>query len=97
MPKLSNKVAVVAGGNSGIGLATAKRFASEGATVVITGRRKLAVEEAAASIEGATAIVADAASLADTARIVEQIMNERRVDTTTVAASHPVCARAVVA
>jgi len=82
MSKLNNKVAVVTGGNSGIGLATAKRFAAEGATVIITGRRKDAVAEAAASIgSGATGIVADAAKLEDTDRLIEQIQKEHgRID-----------------
>jgi NAD(P)-dependent dehydrogenase (short-subunit alcohol dehydrogenase family) len=81
MSKLENKIAVVTGGNSGIGLATAKRFAAEGAKVIITGRRKEAVEEAAASIDSATGIVADAANLADTDRMMEQIKNEHgRID-----------------
>ena len=66
MSKLNNKIAVVTGGNSGIGLATAKRFAAEGAKVIITGRRKEAIDEAVASIGGgASGIVADAAELAD--------------------------------
>ena len=82
MSKLNNKIAVVTGGNSGIGLATAKRFAAEGATVIITGRRKEATDEAVADIRnGASGIVADAADLADTDRMIEQIKQEHgRID-----------------
>ena len=50
MKKLEGKVAVITGGSSGIGLATAKRFVGEGAHVVITGRREKELREAAASI-----------------------------------------------
>ena len=50
MGKLEGKVAVVTGGNSGIGLATAKRFVEEGAHVVITGRREKELKEAAALV-----------------------------------------------
>ena len=46
MPKLTGKVAVVTGGNSGIGLATAKRFREEGAQVVISGRDQKTLDEA---------------------------------------------------
>ena len=46
--KLAGKIAVITGGNSGIGLATAKRFVEEGAHVVITGRREKELKEAAA-------------------------------------------------
>jgi len=49
MKKLEGKVAVITGGSSGIGLATAKRFVDEGAHVVITGRREKELKEAAAS------------------------------------------------
>src|SRR5688572_24959651 len=52
MKKLAGKVAVITGGSSGIGLATAKRFVEEGAHVVITGRREKELREAAASIAG---------------------------------------------
>ena len=44
--KLAGKIAVITGGSSGIGLATAKRFVEEGAHVVITGRREKELEEA---------------------------------------------------
>ena len=65
MQKLSGKVAVITGGNSGIGLACAQAFAAEGARVVIVGRRQDAVDTALASV-GADAIgfVGDVADLA---------------------------------
>ncbi len=47
MKKLTNKVAVITGANSGIGLATAKRYLAEGAKVVISGRRQEALDEVA--------------------------------------------------
>lgn len=50
MKKLEGKIAVITGGSSGIGLATAKRFVEEGAHVVITGRREKELNEAAAFI-----------------------------------------------
>ena len=52
MAQLTNKVAVVTGGNSGIGLAVAGRFVSEGARVFITGRRQIQLDEALTSIGG---------------------------------------------
>lgn len=64
--KLQNKVAVITGGNSGIGLETAKLFYQEGAKVVITGRRKEVVESAAKEIgEGVIGMQSDASNLAD--------------------------------
>jgi NAD(P)-dependent dehydrogenase (short-subunit alcohol dehydrogenase family) len=64
MDNLKNKVAVITGGNSGIGYATAKQLKEQGATVIITGRRKEAIETAAQEL-GVTAIVADQSSVAD--------------------------------
>ena len=54
MNKLSGKVALVTGGNSGMGLATARLFAAEGAKVIIMGRRQKELDEAVLEIgEGA--------------------------------------------
>ncbi|GAB3590405.1 SDR family oxidoreductase [Hymenobacter daeguensis] len=77
--KLAGKIALITGGTTGIGLATAKRFVAEGAYVFITGRR--AAELAAAEQElGATAahgIQGDVASLADLDRIVAIIKAQK--------------------
>jgi NAD(P)-dependent dehydrogenase (short-subunit alcohol dehydrogenase family) len=68
--KLTDKIAVVTGGSSGIGLGIAKRFAQEGARVFITGRRQSQLDEAVASIGGdAAAIKGDTSNLADLDRI----------------------------
>lgn len=70
MGKLEGKVAVITGGSSGIGLATAKRFVEEGAHVVITGRREKELQEAAASIKtNVTAVLGDVARLEDLDRL----------------------------
>jgi NAD(P)-dependent dehydrogenase (short-subunit alcohol dehydrogenase family) len=64
--KLEGKVAVITGGNSGIGLATAKRFVAEGAYVFITGRREAELDAAVKKIGGnVTAVQGDVAKLAD--------------------------------
>ncbi|WP_186121222.1 SDR family NAD(P)-dependent oxidoreductase [Burkholderia gladioli] len=64
--RLNGKVALVTGGSSGIGFAAAKRFAAEGATVYITGRKQEALDAAAAAIGGnVTAVRADSSVVAD--------------------------------
>ena len=70
MGKLQGKIAVITGGNSGIGLATAKRFVEEGAHVVITGRREKELKEAAALIgKNVTTVVGDVTRLDDLDRL----------------------------
>jgi NAD(P)-dependent dehydrogenase (short-subunit alcohol dehydrogenase family) len=69
-----DKVAVVIGGNSGIGLAAAKAFAAEGARVVITGRDLGTLESAASAIgPGTMALRADVADVAGTRRVMQSI------------------------
>ena len=76
--KLAGKVVVVTGGNSGIGLATAKAFRAEGAAkVFITGRRQDALDAAVAAIGGnVVGIRADSTKLADLDRVFERVKAE---------------------
>ncbi len=74
MKKLEGKVAVITGGNSGIGLATAKKFAEHGAKVVISGRDPKTLEKAAREIGGDTlAIRADVADVAELDNLFDQV------------------------
>jgi len=75
MDNLKNKVAVITGGNSGIGYATAKQLKEQGATVIITGRRREAIETAASQL-GVTAIVADQSNVADTENLVAKVKQD---------------------
>src|SRR6201986_2045331 len=71
--RLANKTAFITGGNSGIGLATAKLFVAEGARVVITGRNKETLAAAASELgPNALAIVADATDIAATEAAIKQ-------------------------
>lgn len=72
---LKNKIAIVTGGNSGIGLATAKELIANQATVIITGRRKDAIEKAAYEI-GAIPFVVDQAKVKEVAELSETIAKE---------------------
>lgn len=75
MNKLKGKVAVVTGGNSGIGYAAAEDFIANGATVVITGRNPEKVSAAAAEL-GATGFVADQANLNDLDNLVSAVQEK---------------------
>jgi NAD(P)-dependent dehydrogenase (short-subunit alcohol dehydrogenase family) len=80
--KLEGKIALITGGTTGIGLATAKRFVAEGATVFITGRRKDKLDEAIKEIgPNAIGIQADSANLADLDGLYAEIKKqEERLD-----------------
>jgi len=75
MNKLDGKIAVVTGGNSGLGYATAKKFKQVGATVIITGRSTERVNAAAKEL-GVKGIVADVSHLSALDQLVEQVKEE---------------------
>src|SRR5207247_10642780 len=78
MGKLEGKIALITGGNGGIGLATAKQFVNEGAYVFITGRREpelaRAVKEIGRNVSG---VQGDVANLGDLDRLFAQIKREK--------------------
>jgi NAD(P)-dependent dehydrogenase (short-subunit alcohol dehydrogenase family) len=78
MGKLDGKVALITGGNSGIGLATAKRFVQEGAFVFVTGRTELKLDEAVKQVgSNVTGVRGDVAKLGDLDRLFEQIRRDK--------------------
>ncbi|WP_460200259.1 SDR family NAD(P)-dependent oxidoreductase [Scytonema sp. NUACC21] len=78
MKKLEGKVALVTGGTSGIGLATAKRFVAEGAYVFITGRRQTKLDAAVKAIgKNVTGVQSDASKLPDLDRLFATIEQEQ--------------------
>ena len=78
MGKLEGKIALVTGGNSGIGLATAKEFVSEGAYVFITGRRDPELAAAVKEIgRNVTGVRGDVSNLGDLDRLFAQIKREK--------------------
>lgn len=79
MNRLQGKVAVITGGNSGVGAATAKLFAAEGAAVVITARREAALEQVAKEIEEAggtvMAVSTDISKPEDPEKLMQAVMD----------------------
>jgi len=74
MQSLEGKVAVITGGNSGIGKATARLFVQQGAQVVVTGRRKDARDEAVAEIgPGAVGVMGDVADLDHHKQLADEV------------------------
>jgi len=74
MNRLQNKTALITGGNSGIGFATAKEFLAQGAKVIITGRNQAALEKAKQELGGnVSAIVSNTASMSDIRKLREQV------------------------
>jgi NAD(P)-dependent dehydrogenase (short-subunit alcohol dehydrogenase family) len=81
MSKLQGKVAVITGGTTGIGFATAKLFVREGAYVFITGRRRKELDEAVKAIgSNVCGVQGDVAKLADLDRLYETVKAKGRID-----------------
>jgi len=78
---LKNKIAVVTGGSSGIGLATAQRFVAQGAYVFIAGRRQAEIAKAVAEIgDNATGVKTDISKLDDLDRLYETVAKKGKID-----------------
>lgn len=75
--KLEGKIALVTGGTTGIGLATAKRFAEEGAYVYITGRRQAELDNAVSRVGNATGVKVDSTRLEQLDALYQQIGKEK--------------------
>ena len=76
--KLEGKIAVITGGNSGIGLATAKCFVSDGAYVFITGRRQNELDATVSEIgKNVTGIQGDVSNLADLDRLYNTVKDQK--------------------
>jgi NAD(P)-dependent dehydrogenase (short-subunit alcohol dehydrogenase family) len=74
MSRLQNKTALITGGNSGIGFATAKEFLEQGATVIITGRNQSSLNEAKQALQGKVhTILSDTSNLSDIKQLSKQV------------------------
>ena len=81
MEKLAGKVAVITGGTTGIGLAAAKLFVTEGAYVFITGRRQKELDEAVKEVgSNVTGVQGDVSKMADLDRLYETVKTKGRID-----------------
>jgi NAD(P)-dependent dehydrogenase (short-subunit alcohol dehydrogenase family) len=80
--RLDGKIAVITGGNSGIGLATAQQFVEEGAYVFITGRRQNELDKAVKQIgRNVTDVQGDISNLADLDRLYDKVKQQKgRID-----------------
>src|ERR1700691_4221758 len=79
--KLQGKVAVITGGTTGIGLATAKLFVKQGAYVFITGRRQKELDDAVKAIgSNVTGVQGDISKLTDLDRLYEAVTSRGRID-----------------
>jgi len=78
MNKLDGKVAVITGGSSGIGLATAQQFVDEGAHVFITGRRQKELDQAVTQIgKSVTGVQGDVSKLDDLDRLYDKVKEQK--------------------
>jgi len=73
MNTLKNKIALITGGTSGMGAATAKRFKAEGATVIVTGSSTTSVEAARKELPGVEVILSDAGDAAAAKKLVDHV------------------------
>ncbi len=81
MAKLAGKIALISGGTSGIGAATAKLFQSESATVIVTGSSQKSVDAAKAELPGIEVLVSNAGEVAATKALIDQVKAEHgRID-----------------
>jgi NAD(P)-dependent dehydrogenase (short-subunit alcohol dehydrogenase family) len=81
MARLDGKIALISGGTSGIGAATARLFQAQGATVIVTGSSQASVDKAAADLPGVEAVVSNASDVAATRSLIDGIKADHgRID-----------------